>query len=380
MMMKIRNILKLFIFTGFLLVNSAVFAQSSKFKVVLDAGHGGKDPGALQNGFYEKKIALNVALKVGEILKNEKNIEIIYTRKTDVFIELKERANIANKHDANLFVSLHCNSADNKSVTGTETLVMGMSRSDMNMDIAKRENAVIYLEDDYKENYKGFDPSKPETLMGLKILQEEYQGQSIELAGMVEKSFVGKLNRSSRGVKQQPIWVLDATVMPGVLIEMGFISNKTEGAYLNSEEGQNDMANAISEAILKYKSKFYTIDGSSNEVIEEVKPKENKPQPKEEPVKVEDKPIAKANSGEVIYKVQISASGKKLETKSSNFKGLSKISREKEGSLYKYFYSEETDYEACQKRLKEAKSKGYKSAFIVAYKDGVKINVAGAQK
>lgn len=361
--MKYQISFKSLLFMCLLLVfQAATVAQNQQFKVVLDAGHGGKDSGAMQNGFYEKKIALNVTLKVGELLQKAANVELIYTRKKDIYLTLKERANIANRKNASLFVSLHCNSADNKKVTGTETLVMGMSRSDMNMDVAKRENAVILLEDDYKEKYNGFDPNKPESLIGLKILQEEYLSQSIELAAQVEQNFVTDVKRKSRGVKQQPIWVLDATYMPSVLIEVGFISNKTEGQYLNSEKGQNQIAKAIANAILEYKKNYFHITETSNSENNSTSVSED------------------TNSKNIVYKVQISASGKKLETKAYNFKGLSTISREKSGNLYKYFYGNETSYRACQKRLTEAQSKGYKSAFIVAYKDGVKISVAEALK
>ena len=214
-----------------------VFGQSdtNKFILVLDAGHGGKDPGNSYHGFVEKEIALKTTLKVGKFLESEKDFEISYTRKTDEFIELVNRPKVANKINAHLFVSIHCNSVANQVPSGTETFVMGLSRTNMNMEVAKNENSVILLEDNYKKTYKGFDPSKPEILIGRKIIQEDNLYSSINLATTIQDNFTNKLNRKTRGVKQQPLWVLDAATMPGVLIELGFLSNKEEGEYLNGK-------------------------------------------------------------------------------------------------------------------------------------------------
>ncbi|TXI67938.1 MAG: N-acetylmuramoyl-L-alanine amidase [Flavobacterium sp.] len=338
------------------------FSQNNtKFKVVLDAGHGGEDPGAIKNGIKEKDIVLDVVLKIGKILEKNNNIEVVYTRKTDVFIGLKERANIANKAKANLFISVHCNGVKSTAAKGTETFVMGMSRTDTNLDIAKKENGVIFLEKDYNEKYKGFDPNNPETLLGLKILQEEFLDQSISLASEIENNFVKNNNRSSRGVKQQPIWVLDATVMPGVLIELGFVSHPVEGKYLSSEKGKEEMSESISKAILTYKNNFF----NSNSVaeIETVVATKTSNETK---LNTENE-INKPKSVKTYYKVQISAGTKKLDTKPSNFKGLKNITVEKDKKLYKYFYGEETDYNVCKKKLEEAKKKGYTSAYIVTF-------------
>uniref|UniRef100_UPI00404906F4 N-acetylmuramoyl-L-alanine amidase family protein n=1 Tax=Flavobacterium sp. TaxID=239 RepID=UPI00404906F4 len=344
--------------------------NKTKFKIILDAGHGGKDYGAVYHGNIEKKIALATTLKVGELLDNDKEIEIIYSRKTDVFVELKDRANNANKADADLFVSIHCNGAKNFSAFGTETFVMGLSRSSTNIEVAKNENSVILLEKDYKEKYNGFDPNKPETLIGLKILQEEYLNQSIDLAAKVEENFKDALNRKSRGVKQAPLWVLDASYMPSVLIEIGFISNVEEGKFLNSDEGQAEIAKAIADGILAYKKEYFNSNTSSNQSLtENVKT-----------IVMEDKTTNTATVSGIIFKVQISASSNKLEASSSNFNGLEGISREKIGKLYKYFYANESNYEKVKQRLEEAKEKGYTSAFLVAYKDGVKISVSDAIK
>ena len=330
------------------------FSQNtSKFKVVLDAGHGGEDPGAIKNGIKEKDIVLDVVLKIGKILEKNNSIEVVYTRKTDVFIGLRERANIANKAKANLFISVHCNGVKSTAARGTETFVMGMSRTDTNLDIAKKENGVIFLEKDYNEKYKGFDPNNPETLLGLKILQEEFLDQSISLASEIETNFVKNNNRFSRGVKQQPIWVLDATVMPGVLIELGFVSNQEEGNYISSDGGKQEMAQSILDAIISYKSDFFSAT-TQNVIPESVtNSKENNSNA----------------SSKTIYKVQLEAGSRKIDTKSSNFKGLKNITVLKEKNIYKYYYGNESDYEACKKRLDEAKAKGYKSAYIVTFEN-----------
>lgn len=365
---SLKNSFKSILIVLFLFSSFGLAAQTkSKFKVVLDAGHGGKDYGNVHHGFIEKKIALAVTLKVGEYLGKDVDFDFIFSRKTDVFVELKDRAINANKQDADLFVSIHCNAAKNYSAFGTETFVMGLSRSSTNLEVAKNENSVILLEDDYKENYKGFDPNKPESLLGLKILQEEYLNQSIELAGFVEENFKNDLSKKSRGVKQAPLWVLDASYMPGVLIEIGFLSNKVEGTYLNTEEGQNEISKAIAEAILSYKKNYFksTTISTSVKTITEVK--------KEEPVVVKD---AKG----IVFKVQLAASSKKIATIPSNFKGLNDLSYDQIGKIYKYFYGSETTYAQAKKKLDEAKEKGYESAFLVAYKDGVKISLSEAIK
>lgn len=330
--------------------------NAPKFKVVLDAGHGGKDPGTMRGSIKEKDIVLDVVLKIGKILEQNKDITVVYTRKTDVFIELRERANIANKAKANLFISVHCNGVKSTTARGTETFVMGMSRTDTNLDIAKKENGVIFLEEDYNEKYKGFDPNNPETLLGLKILQEEFLEQSIELASEIENNFISKNNRFSRGVKQQPIWVLDATVMPGVLIELGFVSHPEEGKYISSEDGKEEMSKSISSAIITYKNNFHASSLDNNSFDPSITidnlPESNTP-------KMES--VIKGK----IYKVQLEAGRKKIDLKSSNFKGLKNVSVEYENKIFKYFYGNESDYESCKKLLDEAKAKGYKSAYIV---------------
>lgn len=376
--------LKSFLIILLCLTSAFTFGQSGKFKVVLDAGHGGKDFGNSHHGYVEKRIALAVVSKLGKILDKNPNIDVVYTRTTDVFIELRERANIANKEGAHLFISIHCNAVKNFGPYGTETFVMGMDRSAMNLEIAKKENQVIEMEADYKLKYKGFDPKSPETTLGLNLLKEQYLDQSISIAGKIQEGFRTDLKRKSRGVKQTPLWVLDATIMPGVLIELGFLSNKEEGEYLNSENGQDDMARSIANAVLSYKKEYFG-SGDNEPAVEKYVPK-NEPEEKQvakepEVKKEEPKESPKAKTGEVVFKVQISASGKKLDLTPSNFKGLNDLSVSTDnGTLFKYMYGNTSDYNVAKQNLAEAKAKGFDSAYIIAIKDGKRINLQDAIK
>ena len=358
------------------------YSQGQKFKVVLDAGHGGKDYGAVYHGNIEKNIALQTTLRVGAILEKDPQIDVVYTRKSDVFIELQQRANIANKSKGSIFVSMHCNANKNQSASGNETYVMGITRNASNLEVAKNENEVVTLETDYKIKYDGFDPNSPESVIGISILQEEHLDQSIELAGRVQEFFTKKTDNKNRGVKQAGFLVLRQITMPRVLVEMGFVSNKEEGEFLNSEDGQNKLAEAIAGAIMDYKNEFFN-PSNNDDVKEDVKiiAKKEETIVKETPKKEEAvKKVEKATEKGIVFKIQISASTKELATSPSNFKGLSPISVESTGSLFKYFYASEKNYDVAKQKLEEAKKKGYSSAFIVAYKDGIKINVTDAIK
>ncbi|CAN5293309.1 N-acetylmuramoyl-L-alanine amidase [soil metagenome] len=370
MFMK-TNLLKLFvlIFTG-LLFTSAANAQykpgKSKFKVVLDAGHGGHDPGNRGGGFYEKDIALNIVLKVGKELEKNPNFEVVYTRDKDVFIPLDQRAKIANKAKADLFISVHCN-AHSSQAYGTETFVLGLRRSNDNFEVAKRENSVIFLEEDYEVTYNGFDPNSPESYIGLALMQEEYLDQSILLADFVQKKFTYNLKRNNRGVKQDVFLVLRETVMPSVLIETGFLTNTEEGAYLNSALGQTKMAEAIVAAIKDYSQSINlaTLDN----LIEETSVPTI-------PSVIESKDIY----SDITFRIQLAASAKKLDTKPSNFNGLTPVIREKEEKLFKYYYGATSSYSQIQKLHQQAKAKGYPSSYIVAFRQGNKITVNEALK
>ncbi|MDD2675792.1 MAG: N-acetylmuramoyl-L-alanine amidase [Flavobacterium sp.] len=389
--MKILKQIKIVLILLFLFSAVNIFPQSNtKFIVILDAGHGGKDPGNSYHGFVEKEIALKTTLKLEKLLEKEGGIQVIHTRKSDVFIELKDRPKKANSLDANLFISIHCNSVKNPFPFGTETFVMGLARSKGNLEIAKQENSVILLEKDYKQTYKGFDPKNPETLIGLKILQEDYLDRSINLASKIENNFKNKVHRKSRGIKQTPLWVLDAAYMPSVLIELGFLSNTEEGIFLNSNVGQNKMAQAIATAIIAYKKEYFgtqsdnTYNDNSSKKITENSAKNNLKRTKSKlniEKSVSQKSETKTQNSEVVFKVQFAAGNKNIKLSPSNFKGLKNVSvRTNNDSFYKYAYGATTDYNVAKQNLKEVKSKGYSSAYIIAFRNGKNISVEEALK
>ncbi|MFH6995988.1 N-acetylmuramoyl-L-alanine amidase [Flavobacterium sp. FlaQc-48] len=366
------------IFTFFLTILSfCAYSQANVFKVTLDAGHGDHDFGAVYSGRIEKNIALAIVLKVGKILESSPNVNVIYTRKTDVFIDLVERANIANRANSNIFVSIHCNANKNTAADGTETYVMGLSKVASNLEAAKKENSVITLEKDYKRKYEGFDPNSPESMVGMTLMQEEYLDNSISLASKIEDNF-DKLGKKLRhgGVKQAPFMVLHKAYMPRVLVETGFVSNPTEGNILNSEEGQNDIAKAIAEAILSYKNEYF---GSGNPEIAEARPARDTSTPKKAKV-VETAAVAKNTPKGIFFKVQLIASIKKTPLEPKNFKGLKNVTMLYENNIYKYFYQETSNYDTAKKYLEEAKDKGYGAAFLIATKDGEKISIQDAIK
>ncbi|MDG2193823.1 MAG: N-acetylmuramoyl-L-alanine amidase [Polaribacter sp.] len=340
-------------------------AQKSSFTVVLDAGHGGGDPGNLGNGYKERNIALKVTLAVGRILKKNTDIKVVYTRDKDVFVELWKRGAIANTVKADLFVSFHCDSHTSNAY-GLGTFVLGMRGNKQNFEIAKRENSVILLEKDYQQNYE-YDPNSPESIIGLSLLQEENLEQSLQLASLIQNNLVSKLKRKNRLVKMDNFQVLRETIMPSVLIELGFLTNKKEGRYLNSKTGQQAMAKNIANSIEKYISqlKLNTIEGQNNDNV--IVKREHKKQSKKKKLVVE-------------YKIQISSGKRKIATKPYNFKGLRKIERVKVGSYYKYYYGKTTSYNSAKSMLKKAKKKGFSSALMAAFKNGEKISVKEAIK
>ena len=228
-----------------------------KFVVVLDAGHGGHDPGNLGNGYLEKNIALGIVLAAGKALESEEDIEVVYTRTEDKFVDLYVRGEIANKAKADLFVSIHCDS-HNSDASGAGTFVLGLHANKQNFEIAKKENSVIYLEDNYESRYADYDINSPESIIGLTIMQEEFLEQSILLGKMMQDNFTKNLKRRDRKVKQAGFIVLHQTFMPSILVETGFLTNKNEGAYLNSSKGQTEMGKAIADAIVLYKTNLWS--------------------------------------------------------------------------------------------------------------------------
>ena len=388
-MHKISN--KSVVTTLFLLLfSTTVFSQSNSFKITLDAGHGDHDYGAVYEGRIEKNIALAIVLKVGKILEATPQMQVNYTRKTDVFIDLIERANIANRFNANIFVSIHCNANRNTVADGTETYVMGLSKVASNLEAAKKENSVITLEKDYKQKYEGFDPNSPETMIGMTLMQEEYLDNSIALASKIEDAFadLGKKIRGG-GVKQAPFMVLHKAYMPRVLIETGFISNTVEGNRLNSEEGQDEIAVAIAGAIVRYKREYFGADdfpqagelpsqkAAEKEAEQKVAAVTNNVSTRaKEPLELKNL----ATNSKIIFKVQLLATQKNLEVNTKNFKGLNGVSAVFENNFYKYMYGETTNYNEAKKLLQQAKSNGFNTAYLIAIKDGQKINIQDAIK
>ncbi len=352
-----------YIFFILLLSCSAlVYAQKAPiFKVVLDAGHGGKDPGKVAPGkIYEKDIVLNIVLAVGKKLSAHSDIKVIYTRKDDTFVDLYQRGAIANKAKANLFVSVHCNAHDTQ-VSGAETFVLGLHANEQNFQVAKAENEVIYLEDNYEKKYADYNINSPESFIGLSIMQEEFLEQSIHLAKLLQHNFTHEMKRLNRGVKQAGFIVLHQTYMPSVLIETAFMSNKDELKYLNSAKGQEDFAENIANAILSYKK---WIEGKSapsdyEETIIRSTSTDNKSPQRTTTTKAKTN-VSKsktASKSNIIYKVQISSSPKKIEAKSFNFKGLSPVSVEKDGKIYCYMYGNAKKHRDAAALLTKAKKK-----------------------
>ena len=355
-----------------LLLAGALFASFSVIKndtqkpfvVVLDAGHGGKDSGNIGNGFVEKDIVLDVTLQIGKILEKVPGIKVVYTRKTDVLIDLYRRGPIANEVDADIFVSIHCDAFTNQAY-GVGTFVMGVDKSGKNLNTAKKENEVIFLEDNYEERYAGFDPNRPESLIGLTLMQEEYLDQSITLAGLIQSNIVNNLKRKDRSVRSAPFWVLHSSYMPSVLVELGFLTNKKEGPYVNSKKGRRELATQVANGILMYKQNIALgTSNAQNPVItqDEV----------DAAIKVSQEKIY----DDVTFKVQLAAGSKKIATKAYNFKGLKNVAREKFGTLYKYFYGSTSNYTEIQLLKTFAQEKGYSSAYIVAFKDGQKVKLS----
>lgn len=361
------SIVLIFILSAFS-VSVAEDNSKDKFVVVLDAGHGGHDPGNRGNGYKEKDISLKVVLAVGAALEKDDRFKVVYTRKTDEFIELHERGKIANKAKADLFVSVHCNSHHSQAY-GTETFVLGLHANDENFNVAKNENSVILMEDNYEANYDGFDPNSPESIIGLTLMQEEYLDQSLTLASFVQNRFNRTLKRKSRGVKQAGFVVLHQTYMPSVLIELGFLTNNKEGKYLNSKKGQEEMAKSIIKSIVDYKE---SLDAAYYV-----------PEP-EIPETVNNDSITQI-VGEQLYeditfKVQIAAGSNDIELDPKNFNGLDQLSKVQFGELHKYYFGNTSNYNLIKELKTVAVDKGYTSCFVVAFKDNQLIPLTEALK
>jgi len=403
--------------------SASVFANPDPVKpfvVVLDAGHGGKDPGNLGNGYMEKIIALKIALEAGALLSSYQDIKVIYTRDSDDFVALTQRGAIANKAKADIFISIHCDSHTSNAF-GAGTFVLGLHANKQNFAVAKKENSAIYLEENFEERYAQYDINSPESMIGFTIMQEEFLDKSIQLAKSMQDRFAKGLKRNDRKVKQAGFIVLHQTFMPSVLVETGFLTNANEGAYLNSKKGQSEMAAAIAEAVLEYKNGLQTVSlealttavkespvVTKTAEVKEIPVAANAVEAKNIEKKKEDaaenqtneassvvattvvktlspsapmvenkKETVKINPG-IVFKIQLMAVSKKIPLTADNFKGLSDISTEPVGSLHRYFYGKTPDYKQAKDLLIQAVNAGYLNAFVAAYENGTKISLTKA--
>lgn len=340
---------------------------NDKFIVVLDPGHGGNDPGAVGRKGKEKNINLNVAIKLGKLIENKcSDTKVVYTRKTDMFVPLHKRAEIANNAKANLFISIHTNAVSRKNshVRGTETYTLGLHRTEENLEVAKKENSVILIEDDYKQRYAGFNPNSSESYIIFEYMQDKNMAQSVNFATLIQKHFKG-CNRIDKGVHQAGFLVLRETSMPSVLVELGYISNPSEETYLLSEKGTSELAEAIYKAFLNYK-------GNTPQTLVTSTIKEKAPEtPTKNTINTNSKPV---------FKIQILASDKVLPQNSRQFKGLKPVSWYQENGMIKYTFEEDEDYNKVLRIKKKVVDPKFKDAFIIAFKNGQKININQAIK
>lgn len=366
------------------------------FKVVIDAGHGGKDPGCLGANTKEKDIVLSVALKTGKLISdNCPNVKVIYTRSTDVFVELYRRAQIANENHADLFISIHCNANDNHSANGIETFVMGLHRSEANQAVARAENSAMLKEANYRDNYDGFDPTSPEAAIAFSLYSSAYLQNSILLADKVQKNLVGTMNLSDRGVKQAGFWVLYKVSMPSILIEMGFLSNLNDEKYLNNDKNRS----AVAESIYKAFAAYYTQVTGNKVNVTSVNSRDNTNeqtnttigngnnsnntldnQPDKE-TNAQENPVTNpsAKSDEIRFRVQFMALPDKIPATDKRLKDIPEQRCYFENNLWKYTAGNEDNLQSAKEILSQIKGK-YPDAFIIAFKGEEKIPVSEAVK
>jgi len=369
-------------------------AQDVKFTVVLDAGHGGHDPGAMGSFSREKDINLAVELDLGTLIeKNFKDVRVVYTRKTDKYLTLQERADIVNDHHADLFICIHTNSSPSSAAFGTETFTLGLAKTRANLDVAMRENSVILLEEDYRSKYKGFDPKSVDSYIMFEFMQDKYIDKSVEFSSAIQKQFVNFCGRADHGVRQAGFWVLHRSACPSVLVELGFISNSAEERYLISEQGQKEMATAIYNAFVDYKRGHDKKSGHQNsaysraeqiEQAEEPKPTKRpvaevpivadkvadketeKPQNASENTRNNSKQNEKASDQIPVFKVQLFASRRELAKDATDFKGVENADFFQERGYYKYTLGAETDFRKIEKIRRDILSK-FPEAFIIGF-------------
>ena len=353
-----------------LLIFFAFPAMAGDFVLVIDPGHGGRETGAIGRKGREKDINLAVAAQLGQYIANEHpDVKIVYTRTRDVAVGLDERANIANKANANLFISIHANGVKNKpSVSGAEVFTFGVTRIAENLEVAKRENSVILYEEDYEQKYEGFNPNSAESYIIFEFMVNLYSEQSINFASKVQRELVKTAKRKDRGVKQAGFLVLRKSSMPSILIELDFISNQEAENYMLSQAGQRSLARSICNAFTEYKKEFDRMDkrpALENPVAQKTQVRvipNSKPQ-----LQVSEKPV----SSNRVYKIQILSSTKKLPDNSKELKGY-KAGYYVEGNYYKYTYGESQDWNEINE-LRKKIAKDFKDAFIVTFENGVKV-------
>ncbi|MFY9519202.1 MAG: N-acetylmuramoyl-L-alanine amidase [Schleiferiaceae bacterium] len=368
--------------------------------VVIDAGHGGKDPGNLGTRRYkktEKDVSLAVALKVEQYIKQRfPDIKVVMTRRDDSYPTLHERTVIANRAQGDVFISIHCDAAENRSAYGSSTYVMGKDHDDENR-VAMRENSVI-LQEDNQDVYEGFDPTKPESYIMLTMFQYAFIQQSVDLAQTVQNAFRNDVGRKDRGVKQQPLYVTSRTAMPAILIELGFLTNSAEEDYLMTDDGQDQMALAIARSFAQYKVRREGGTATEPVVPPAPKPEVSLPEPvalevpKVETPKVEAAPVvaeakptpievpANAAVSDVYFTVQLSVSGLQKSTSESPFDAIRGVFFVKDGRLFRYLYGRFSSRDDAYKALQEARQKGFPDAFMVAYRGTARITLDEADQ
>ncbi len=364
------GIVGVLLFLGMLSFKWTVCAQESYGKIkciCIDAGHGGKDPGCVGKVSYEKNITLKVALKVGKLIREKHpDVKVVYTRDKDVFIELGERGKIANKHKADLFMSLHVNAVpNNKSVSGIETYVLGLHKTEANLKVAMKENEVIKYEDDYSVKYSGFDPSRAESYIIFSMMQNLYLGNSLRIAGFVQDELISATHNADRSVRQAGYLVLKDVAMPAILIEMGFISNPEEERFLNTADGQNKIARSVAKAFTAYKEE---LERNSAVLVDHSDETEQ-----EEGEKVG---IPERTDG-LFYAVQIASASSKI--KDAGEVGYSgQVSELKTADRYRYYTGKADSYEEVLQNLERIRKK-VKDCFVIAVYNGKLIKIGEAK-
>lgn len=362
-----------------LIFGSTCFAQNNSYSlktVVIDAGHGGKDPGALGKSSQEKDIVLNISLKLGTYIeKYFPDVNVIYTRKTDVFIPLKRRSEIANQYKADLFISIHANANNNSKIRGTETYTLGLHKTQENLEVAMKENSVIEYEEDYSTKYEGFDPKNPASYIIFNMMQGVNRDKSISLAELTEHQFKTRVGRHSRGVREAGFWVLKQVSMPSILVEVGFVSNPTEEKFLKTKQGQDYLASAIFRAFRDYKNKL-----EQSSVL--LSKKETINTKKETPDSLTNKTKEKStitNKPVLEYCVQLKSSTKKIPLTSKVFKNIPNVKERKVNNIYKYTVGSTSNYQKIIEIQKVIRKK-IKDCFVVAFYNGQRISLSKAKK